>query len=76
MRPIQRAAVTGLFALWLAPLSLPADSPLRSDGPDARQALQRLDNEVFLGTLDPKAVADEVVKTFSSKHAPRRRVGT
>ena len=24
MRPIQRAAVTGLFALWLAPLGAPA----------------------------------------------------
>jgi hypothetical protein len=36
MRPIQRAAVTGLFALWLAPLSLPPDSPRRSDGPDGR----------------------------------------
>jgi hypothetical protein len=26
MRPIQRAAVTGLFAIWLAPLSAGADA--------------------------------------------------
>jgi hypothetical protein len=27
MRPIRRAAVTGLFAIWLAPLSAVAEAP-------------------------------------------------
>lgn len=37
MRNIRRAAVTGLFALWLAPLSAAAEAPsgaaLRADRP-------------------------------------------
>lgn len=38
MRPIQRAAVTGLFALWLAPLTAVADRP-PADRAEARGAL-------------------------------------
>ena len=39
MRNIRRAAVTGLFAIWLAPLSAMADAP-KGAGASAERGVQ------------------------------------
>lgn len=38
MRPIRRAAVSGLMALWLAPLPALAGGEVRAEGEDGRRA--------------------------------------
>ena len=37
MRSIRRAAVTGLFAMWLAPLPVPADAAASQDCCNGKQ---------------------------------------
>ena len=39
MRPIRRAAVTGLFALWLAPLGAAAADRAPAAGAEARSGI-------------------------------------
>jgi hypothetical protein len=55
MRPIRRAAVTGLFALWLAPLAAQPPAPARESAtrPEARSTLP-LD-----GAPDPRPAREE-----------------
>jgi len=54
-----RLACADVSCRWLH------DGWIAPDGPEARQALQRLDKGVFLGALDLKAALEEVLKCLS-----------
>ena len=63
-----RLACADVSCRWLH------DGWIAPDGPEARQALRRLENEIFLGTFDLKAAVDEVLKAFPADKSPRRRI--
>lgn len=62
MRQIRRAAVTGLFAIWLAPLSAAAEAP---NGPGCRG-----DRQVQAGVAVPPGREEQAEE--HEGQAPRR----
>jgi hypothetical protein len=63
-----RVAAADVSCRWLT------DGWVAPEGPETRQVIQRLDKVVFLGRLDAKAVANEVLKVFPAEESTRRRV--
>ncbi|MGX9966402.1 hypothetical protein ACVFYP_23975 [Roseomonas sp. F4] len=59
MRHIRRAAVTGLLAVWLAPLSAVAEARTARALASEQPCLQIVDEEVERVVVAPRPVSDQ-----------------